>query len=86
MNKILNRKININITKIIGEYLLTSKQKINILQLEKYIDFINYRLDSHLIFHEKGNICIKNFNDCQIFNMKNYKLWSIKFKEDSEYY
>ena len=54
MNKILNKSINIDLTKIIGSYLLPNKQKINILELNNNIECYENRLNyGH--FHRENN-------------------------------
>jgi hypothetical protein len=71
MNKILNKKINNNLTQIIGSYLLSNFKKIDIGELELKTGIIKHKLDNNFVYSSNENFNIlycPNFNNCKIVN------------------
>ena len=83
MNNLLNRKININIVKIIGSYLLPKYKKLNMYSLKSITNPINLLLDLHYVFSNNTGpeiIGCENFDKCKITYLKHCNQWTIKLK------
>ena len=84
MNRILNNKINSNITQIIGSYLLPSIRKLNILKTQ---NFSNLRNETYSIlcslrlnrcFNNFYNVSYDNFSNSKIIKDPKYNYWTIR--------
>lgn len=85
MNRILTEKINKDLTRIIGIYLLPSFKLLDTKYLNYTISCIKSRLNSHnILITDNDSIhnteYCKNFNNCKIFYFKKLDIWSIRMK------
>jgi len=81
MNKILNKKINNNLTRIIGSYLLSHFEKIDIDTLKYSIGLILEKLDGNWTYNHNFEIeyykNFEGFNNCKIKRLENTGYWTI---------
>lgn len=81
MNKILTEKININLSNIIGSYLLPIEKKIKTFFILTETQYIFDRLNDHLIYKNNYSydpIYYENFNNCKITQSNGF--WVIRPK------
>lgn len=81
MNKILDRRIDNNLTKIIGSYSLPNSKKIDIEELELNTGIIKHKLDNNFVYSNNENFNIlycPNFNNCKM--VYSFNFWTIKPK------
>ncbi len=81
MNIILIEKINNNLSKIIGSYLLPNIKNFDFRTLNRATYNIKEKLNINFVIDMCGNVKgVNNFDNCKIVNRKSLNLWTIREK------